>query len=362
MESGDVWVGITVRARSLESLQTFNPIRYRLLHYRNPRPKNQRGKVIFDYDPTDADTENGLIWDAYSQTGVLLRGMDPRSPLFGYDVKAIMGCAATGGDLSAYTAAVHPISCQENGDPIYDGFLIFMTGAPGSLNSEEDKLSPLDNRCKIYSEVPLIRIYTTDDLLGTGHHPDWACMQRRPDSDSANAPYRSYELSGTGRMNTYQERFAPCEADVLKAGRQHRKTRGGSPDTMMEYPLRYALCAAYDNLKKWVRNGILPPRGQPLEIQGTYPDVFFRLNAFQIPEGGIRLPMICVPLGSYPPGTIDAKPLKFDAATLRMLYPTKQDYLEKLIRETLKSLQARWILPQHAMELIMEAAAVSFPE
>lgn len=361
LESGDVWVGITVRARCLESLRTFDPERYGDLSFANPLPENERGQQIFDYDKTDPDTENGLIWDMISQVGVLMRGETPESPLYNYDVKAIMGCGATGGDLSAYIAAVHPISCRKNLKPVYDGFCIFMTGAPGSLNQEEDKLSPLDVRCRIYSEVPVIHVNTTDDILGIGHHPDWAAMQRRPDSDSPGAQFRTYEISGTGRLNQYLLKYSPCKEDVERSGRALRNTRGFQGDLPeKEFPLRYILCATYDNLKRWVREGIAPPKGEPICVKGVFPDLEYVVDEDGIPCGGVRLPCVEVPTAYMTPGTSDVPAVCFTKEQLRERYHTKEAYMDKLLGSVYRCLNERWLLPNHAKEIVLEAMQLDF--
>lgn len=300
-----------------------------------------------------------------SQLGVLLKSDSPHNPLRDYQVRAVMGCGATGGDLSAYAAAVHPISRNSAGEYIYDGFLIFMTGAPGSLNQAEDKLSPVDNRCKIYSPVPLMRVYTTDDMLGTGHHPDWAAMQRRPDSDFPGEQYRSYELSGTGRVSLDQSKFSPSKEDVERAGRAMRNPRSAftpSGERLAGYPLKYALNAAYDNLKKWICDGIEPPHGQPLEISGNYPDIELVLDQFGIPKGGIRTPFTDVPVAHMTPGTVDIPSTYFDKETLASLYGTGEGYLQKFIRSTLTAVMDRWILPEDAVEILMDAIKSCVPE
>ena len=59
-----------------------------------------------------------------------------------------------------------------------------MTGLPGNTNQAKFTLEPTDDRCKLFIDVPVIRVMTMAEIRGGGLHPDWFYVQRRPDCNS----------------------------------------------------------------------------------------------------------------------------------------------------------------------------------
>jgi len=361
MREGDAWVGVTIRGAVIENLKKFDPVRYAELSYENPiEPEHRMDRPqsnTFHGDVTDPNLENGLTWDFYSQVGILLREDNERNPLYGYAVKTIIGTGATAGDLATYVAAIDPVSCREDGGPIYDGYLIFMTGAPGNVNQYEEKVHHLDGRCKFYGKVPLMRVYTCKDMLGVGMHPDWAYMQRRNDSDEAGNYYRSYEIAGTGLILKYVHYTEPAHEDVAKMGLQIRNGRTGAAWSeedlnTFEFPTRYVLNAQLENLKKWIRSGVNPPSCAPYETVGTYPATDLKFDEYGNVMGGVRLPYLEVPAYHF---KTDATAYPLEKEILDTLYASHEDYVEKVTASAEKCVEER-ILTQHDAEEIMEEA------
>lgn len=351
IDSKDIWIGVTVRDVCINSLKRFDPVRYKDISFKNPLSKSERKPRIDSYNETDPEQENGLCYDMISQLVAAVKGGS--GPFKNYDIRAVLATAATGGDLSAYAAAIHPITSLENGDSTFDGYMIHMTGAPGALNSEEAKLDALDPRCKIRLEVPIIRTYTTGDILGGGFHPDWSCMQRRPDSDELGNQYRTYEFGGTCSVSLHNRLSGPCFDDVEKAG---GNWRGVSPDELLEkgtaeFPLGYFLAAAFENLKKWVRLGITPPHADFLKLEGEYPDMKFVIDKYGNPVGGVRSPYIDVPTCTYTPAG-EAKP--FSEQLLKDLYIDNENYIRNFILSTLKTYVNGFLTEAGAMQLILD--------
>ncbi len=361
VERGDAWVGCTFRADVLANLKTFDPVRYEGLSLENPIPREHRldrpQSNTYHSTSTDPDSENGLLWDYFSQVGIALRDQAPGMPMAGYPVKTIIATGATAGDLATYCAAIDPISCRPDGAPIYDGFLIFMTGAPGNVNNYEQKLHWMDPRCKFYGKVPLMRVYTCGDMTGEGWHPDWALMQRRTDSDEKGCYYRSYEVAGTGLMLKYTYYSEPRHEDVEKMGLSIKNGRTGKAWTKedlerFEFPTRYVLDAAYDNLVKWARDGINPPSTKPFEIKGVYPDAVLAKDEHQNVLGGLRLPYLEVP--AYHLYT-DATSEPLEEEILHSLYKDHADYVAK-VKASCERCVAERILVQRDADKILEDA------
>lgn len=367
MEEGDVWVGISIRATVIDSLKRFDPIRYKRLSYENPIPvehrKDRPQSNTYHDDYTNPNCENGLTWDMYSQVALALRDPSEGSPLHGYPVKAIIGTGATAGDLATYVAAIDPICCREDGGNIFDGYLIFMTGAPGNVNQYEEKLHWMDPRAKFYCKVPCMRAYTCKDMLGNGMHPDWAYMQRRNDSDEAGRYYRSYEIAGTGLMLKYTYFSEPCHKDVEKCGLQIKNGRTGkawSKEDLetFEFPTRYALDAMHDNLKKWIREGVTPPSCAPYETIGVYPSTDLREDAFGNVMGGVRLPYLRVPAYHF---KRNATAFPLERETLNRLYVSHEDYVEKVKKAVEECINERILIPMDGEKIIKEAEMAQIP-
>lgn len=357
---GDVWVGVTCRASVIDTLKRFDFKRYEQLSLANPRPRERwddRPQANPFHDiTTSSDTENGLIWDMYSQVALLFREADDRNPLLGYSVKRIIGTSAIPGDISTYIAAIDPISCRPDGGNIFDGFLVFMTGAPGGVNQYEDKLEPNDPRCKFCCKVPFIRVYTCGDMLGIGHHPDWAALQRHEDRDGPDEYFRSYEVPGSNLFLKYVRASEPCRADLERAGVSlGTGRRGGNWSekelNSIEYPIRYPLAAAFENLKLWI-DGIAPPKSRLMELEGEFPNTKFRTDCYGNVLGGVRTPYLDVPAYFFDYQTA-ATPL--DADTLKALYGSHGNYVLKVRASAEKCVNEKTLLPEDAEAIIQEA-------
>lgn len=355
LEKGIAWVGLTVRDVALEAAKRFDPVRYANLAFKNPKPEELRGEPQTCYGRCNMENENGLSWDMISQVGVLLKSGDADSPFNGYGVRYIYATGATAGDLSAYIAEFHPVHRSPENEPIFDGFLMYMTGAPGGVNQETDKNEVTDPRDKYYSEVPFIHVLTTGDMLGGGFHPDWAYMQRRPDANEPGKKLHRYELAGCGVRSAYDKHRCVCQEDVEKSKTPWKE----SVNYEYEYPVRYILKAATEHLICWMRDGVEPPHSPLLETEGEYPEVEYKRDAAGNQLGGIRLPYVDAPLYTFQE---EGGAHRLPAETIRGLYKSKEDYLAKAIGSCLKAYSQGWILLSDAKEIILEVASQEIPE
>jgi hypothetical protein len=357
---GDAWVGITVRPSSGIALKTYNPVRYAPLSFANPLPLNETCPNPGCYPtPSSPLTEDGLAWDMLSHVGALMKSNAPSGPLAGYNVKYVYASGATGGDLTAYVAAIHPLATLDNGRTIYDGYVIKCTGSPGCINQCEPKLSPDDPRCKLHANVPVIRVMTQGDILGTGYHPDWAYLQRRPDSDEPGDRFRLYEVAGSYVGDKYPPLCGPCEEDVVAAGKPWKgpfMVSGEVPE--YEFPFHYILNGAFANLDRWVRKGVPPPRAERLAVTGEYPNVAFVLDDYGNVKGGVRTPYVDVPIATY---NSDGNVVPFDRQLLKQLYPTHEHYVKKVIKHTDTLLKNRWIIEVDARAIKEQAIQAHIP-
>ena len=351
----DIWVGITIRPAAIEGLKKFNPVRYGELSMANPLPPEQRCQNPGCYPtPSSPESEDGLDWDIITQVGMLVKSKLAGNPLAGYKVEYVYATGATGGDLSAYVSAIHPLATAENGRPVFDGYVIKCTGSPGCVNQCEPRIPPQDPRCKCYVDVPVIRVVTQGDVLGKGFHPDWSWVYRQPDSDHFGGEYRLYEVAGSCIGAIYPRLSGPCEAEVMAAG---GKWEGPFVVSENEFPLRYILNGAFANIDTWVRRRITPPRAERLETSGVYPDVQFILDEFRNVKGGLRTPYVDVPVATY---SWDGKIIPFERLLLLELYPSHAEYFRRVSEHSDELVRRRWISETDGMAIKQRAAMKDF--
>ena len=127
VRNGDVWIGFTSKPVTAAALQKFNPTRYAPLNWANPLPlsdpENCTDLVSIIQGDSSRTTENGLIWDIFSQIAAWARSSDSIKPISRTQYVYGYGYSQSGFDLQTYIDAVFPLAKQENGKPIYDGFL-----------------------------------------------------------------------------------------------------------------------------------------------------------------------------------------------------------------------------------------------
>ena len=193
LSSGDGYVGMSIAGTTFKALKTFDPARYARLSLPNPLPQEERkaaGNMASSPDqweknkcgamPDDPTTEKGLDMDIMSQVSAMIKRGKPGTPFEGYHAERTYLIGVTFAEIPCYVSAVLPWSMLEEGKPIYDGAVIYMSGRAGNLNREEDILSWDDPRCKCGGPVPVVRLQTAGDIRGTIPHPLWpACSEAR---------------------------------------------------------------------------------------------------------------------------------------------------------------------------------------
>lgn len=374
MSRGHGSISYTFSEVSMKVLRKFDPERYGEIGFRNPIPKDQRmpAAMWLDGNPIDEDTENGLQYDFYSQVSALIKSDREDSPFAGYSFKKIMLQGTTGGDLSAYVAAVHPITRLPDGTPCYDGFLIFMTGAPGFLNNSRYMLDPFDFRDLYYSEVPFIHLNTVADLLGDTMHPSWSTLWHRYQPNEKGRYLRLIEIAGAGIGKKFTAPYGNCREDVEKAGGLRQSGgSGGNPlidgtgraDTvtntnpvrkeMLDFPAHLIVCAMIDNLIKWMLTGKAPEIVPWIEMEGDYPDMKFARDEYGAFKGGVRSPYVDCPLVVTDASGVIIRHLS--CQELKALYGNHAGYMRKVRESVQQMIEHGHLLPEHADFLISEA-------
>ena len=364
LSHNDAWVGVTFSPVTLGTLKLFNASRYGSLSMANPVPF--RGPSCTTADPTG---EPGLEWDIISQVGALLRSGNASSPLAGFNVEHVYGTAQTGGDLPGYINAIAPLAKLSSGKPVFDGYLVKDSGSPGRINQCAVKPAEGDPRSiDRPPHVPIIRVLAQDDSFVFGYfHP-----YERPDSDDPNDLYRLYEVPGPNEamLGVYQ---SLSYSDIMAfKGEIPTRCPVALPN---DYPFRYVLDGAFANLDRWVRTGKAPPRAERIQLTmaGKVPTAY-ATDEFGNIKGGVRTPYVDVPIATYVTGCPTSAQgfnvqfardrgykLPFDASRLKSLYPTHQDYVNKVNAEVDRMLQDGWLTQMDAGKIKAEAASAYVP-
>jgi len=215
-------------------------------------------------------------------------------------------------------------------------------------------------------DVPVI------ELLSEGE-AETNLASRRPDSDAPHDRYRLYEVPGACHMSAADpgSRLPPTVEE---------------PST---FPMDALAGGALDNLRRWVVEGVAPPRADRIELHadrdaGPHGDAHEALPIVRDRHGnacgGVRTPEVDVPIARYSPrstlvadaatGPPGRRPIplgelmgsmeRFDPAALRRLHGSPEGYLAAYRKGIERLLSERWILPADAGRLLARAAEVTF--
>jgi hypothetical protein len=368
MRNGDVWVGITAKPIDVVALKTFDPARYGLLSFANPRPLSDPlncTDIQASVDPPPLRsrlTEDGLFWDIYSQVGAWLRS-DARSNPIAHRLRHAygFGYSQTGGYLVDYINAIEPRVVASDGRPMYDGYVIGVAGGDfvGAVPLNQCQAAPEvpDPRLVIRNAgVPVIKLMSQSDYL-------FALPTRRADSDSNADPYRHYEMAGAAHATPDELYFSAAPADIRKAGRDvPAASCDGFPRS--RFPSSIHFDAALTNLDLWVRHRVPPPHADPIAVVNGAPV----LDAYGNVTGGLRSPFVDVPTSTWFGSTagggfcfIAGHEEPLPQATLDALYPSHGAYVRAVARDVDGLARKRLLTLPDAVKLIVDAARSDVP-
>ena len=350
MQNGDAWVAITYHPENLEALKKFNPTRYASLSMVNPTA-NEQCAAGPNAAAAPAPLEEGLRWDMISQVGALLKAARPGAPLAGFNVQRVYG-TSHGGELTTYIAIFHPRAKLANGRPVYDGYI--QHRHPGLTRLRRCGTAPAANDPRQVLrnvDVPVIRVVSQTDVLGT-------YARRREDSDAPGDRYRLYEIAGAPHADASFYPYMPTVADQKKTGFDAFLNSWPFPDqceqeiSLLRVPIMtYALDAAFANLTRWVRDGVVAPRAERVAVEnGGTPQARVVLDQFGNAVGGVRTPYLDVPVATYytstkGPGLCGnlAHMEAFDWARLNMLHGSPGNYSAKISESVDRLVREQWL-------------------
>jgi hypothetical protein len=121
-----------------------------------------------------------------------------------------------------------------------------------------------------------------------------------------------------------------------------------------------------------VRDGVPTPHVSRLtpENTDTWP-VRAARDEFGNPVGGVRTPAVDVPIATYvergfnawhdPDSPYAGYDIAFSSDRLRLLYPTHQDYVDKVTSDVQRLQAQRWLTDYDAAALITQARVANVP-
>jgi hypothetical protein len=352
--SGAAWVGVSAQAAGVQGgaptvggipaggLRAADPARYGSLSH-----------------PGDA-----YSYDIFSQAGRAVESRGATSPLGGLKVKEVIaaGESQSAFRMVTYINAVNPLA------HVYDGFLVHSRSASGAGlgSSDNDGVGDAGLPATTVTRdagVPVLTFETETDLLSLGY----AQVQQ---ADSARS--RLWEVAGTSHADEYTGALGFNDTGDGRAELallDPTKANGGPlacGTPINSGPAFAVLSAAMANLNRWVQTGVAPRPAPRLVVAA---DGTLVRDAHGNATGGIRTPSMDVPVatitglrnagGSF--CSLFGTTMPFDAATLRQLYPTHDQYVRAFDQSTLQSELHGWLLPTEANHFTAAAAQLAVP-
>ena len=308
-----------------------NPARYKSLHH----PGDQ------------------YSYDIFSQAAQAILHPDGPSPLGSLHPQHLIadGESQSAARLVTYVDAIAP---RTN---IYDGFVIHSRGGSGSnLNDGPNGSVPKVAHIRSDLRVPVFLLETETDLFGLGFFP-----ALQPDTNLL----RTWQMAGTAHADQSTLDYG------IASGRQWDTTSVVPNFTTLcgsinDGPEQYLIRAGFSAMNAWVTHGTLPPTAPAIKVNaGTAIGRDAHGNAI----GGIRTPAVDVPTetlsgengGRSPICSLFGSRDPFAAATLKQLYPTHADYVNKVRASTARAVKAGFLLPPDAAEIVAKAQSAPVP-
>ena len=359
MRKGDTWIGITIRPNAVDALKQFDSERYAPVSFADPLPPEQRPCTTTG---VEANQERGLAWDMNSQVGAWIRSSASTNPLRGAISKVYgFGYSQTGGYLNTYVNAIHKLATLDSGAPVFDGYFIAVAGGGFVGLAAINQCTPTppvgDPRRETGNlGVPIIRAMSLSDFVA-------GIAARRPDSDTPQDPYRHYEIAGMGHASPFELYYSARPADMIKAGRTP-PPMNCNEGPRSRFPTNISFDAILQNLDRWVRTGIAPPRAEWIQRVNNATVVDEHGNVV----GGVRSPYVDVPTSTWFGAATGASfcfiagyERPFSPEKLAQLYSSKADYVAKVEASTRSLVEQRFITEEDGRYITQEARYACVP-
>lgn len=323
LRGGYVYVGVSAQQTGVDALKSDDATRYGVLEH-----------------PGDA-----YCYDIFAQAAAAIAWPGELNPLDGLRPEHFVayGQSQSAMRMITYVNAIEPMHA------LFDGAIIHSRAGWGApVGTESDGFLGNGMPVHVREDVKLrvLQFFTETEVffpLGGMY------AARQPDTDHL----RTWEVAGTAHADRH---LLGDNADcgVINDGPQHLVVK-----------------AAMRHMHNWLKDGVPPPSGAPITVTPAK-DAIAR-DSHGNALGGIRTPAVDVPIaqlsGELPPENL-LNPLcllygqtyPFTPAKLRMLYPTHQQYIDKVNAAARAAKEAGFILPEEETTINDQAKAAAIPE
>jgi hypothetical protein len=342
-QTGDAWVGVTVRAGQVERLQQFDADRYAGL---------------------DLD-ENAYAWDMLRAAGALLREDRADGLLPDLDVAHLYmgGYSQSAVDLATFASAFNDMTRQADGAPVYDGYLVGGRASNLSPLQSGDTIIPKFEQATMPAlDVPVVDMEAQTDVEGFAVEIPTSLAQSEgvAGADEVDTPTFPYTNAG-GASVRRDDSDAPDDRFRLFEipGAPHSAGGGDGCDGSSSFPTSYFFRAAAANLAHWVEDGTAPPTAPRIELADDDKVSVAANDEYGNALGGVRSPFVDEPVARYevhsgPAPTCkltgNETPLSSDVLTQR--YGDASGYVDAFTESLDATIDARFLLEQDRQALL----------
>lgn len=301
--------------------------------------------------------DDALGYDIFTQVARLLRRplADGGGTLLGGQQAELVvgvGASQSGTRVLAYANAIQPV---EN---VFDALMpLICAGTAADFAKETAHPDPgagqyghsrsRPTRVRNNLATPVLSINSETEAL------HYAPLRQR-DTDQ----FRSWEIAGASHAPAGQVR--PIVAIMERDGVEGPNWTGGHASEVMWLP---TFDAALGHIRRWVHDGVPPPTQPPIQMNGSGSDI--TRDDYGNAVGGVRLPELEVPIATYrgdnPENELSGTTTPLPPQVLARLYPSHQDYVNKVTAAAHASATAGVILPRRAIEYRLQAEQAPSP-
>jgi hypothetical protein len=324
--------------------------------------------------------EDGIAYEMVSQIVNLLRGKSKENPLRNFKIDRVyhVGQSQQAGSVNTYATEFHQ-------DALNDGYFIqaggggartLSSGSPNFGFGDPRGLPPTN------LSVPVIRAQTETEVSIFG-----VVFNRQ--ADTAN--FRYYEIAGATHLTVHKD-VEVIPAGVLFPGSPPINLENlclNDMNTLVDGPVfgKYVYNAMWKNLEKQAADGVPMPAGDLIAFSFLTFEIVRDADGNAV--GGIRVPDMNVPTGSYFDPTNVAKPAcgfppfppncnpigpfgdlacrlagsttPFDQPTLDARYSSNADYVDQVSTDADRLSDEGFLLNRDSKEIVDRAEASDIP-
>lgn len=301
--------------------------------------------------------DDGLSYDIFTQAARAIGPNRPKTgidPMGGLEVKMLfaMGESQSGGRLLSYANGIQPM---EN---TFDAIITLVNSGRGNDFLPEEAHGVKNGKTVVRNISSRVREDINCKVFILNSQSESLLMGKLVQPDTENI--RSWQMAGVSH-------FSPA----FMADEVNRLGRDGVTDTLSgnsAYDTNvgdwvYIFESVLVQLKNWIENGTAPLSIDAMKVKNML--LGYKEDEYGNALGGVRLPELKVPTAQYFANTLITGligyKIPFTEAELKELYPTHQDYIDKVTAAATAAKEAGIILPYRAEEYIREAEAAPIP-